>query len=163
LVFGVLSCHQSSNSFIVIGVMCHFLDDLTLGGLATTVAEDIKKGRQLGFELNASKCAIVCNILHTVEKFKIFGEFKTVQLSNLTLLGLPVHSGPAENAVLESKCEDLARAVSRLALLHAHDALVILRNSLSVPKLRYLLQTAECSGRPAPLQFDNILRDHWSL
>jgi len=72
-----------------------------------------------------------------VENFKIFGGFKTVPLSDLTLQGLPVHSGPAVDAVLESKCEDLARAVSRLALLHAHDALVILRSSLSVPKLLY--------------------------
>jgi len=70
-----------------------------------------------------------------------------------------VHSGPAVDAILESKCEDLARAVSRLALLHAHDALVILRNSLRVPKLLYTLRTAECSGRPALLQFDNILRE----
>jgi len=39
------------------------------------------------------------------------------------------------------------------------DALVILHNSLSVPKLLYTLRTAECSGRPALLQFDIILRD----
>jgi len=62
-----------------------FLDDLTLGGLATTVAEDITnitdKGRQLGLELNASKCETVCNIQRTVEKFKIFGGFKTVQFN----------------------------------------------------------------------------------
>jgi len=30
-----------------------------------------------------------------VEKYKIFEGFKTVQLSDLTLLGSPVHSGPA--------------------------------------------------------------------
>jgi len=71
-----------------------FRDDLTLGGLATTVAEDITNitdiGRQLGLELNASKCEIVCNIQRTVKKLKIFGGFKTVQLSDLTLLGSPV-------------------------------------------------------------------------
>jgi len=78
-----------------------------------------------------------------VEKFKIFGEFKAVQLSDLTLLGSPVDYGPAVDAVLESKCEDLARAVSRMALLHVNDALVILNNSLSVQKLLYTLQTAK--------------------
>jgi len=52
-----------------------FLDDFTLGGLATKVTDDITnitdKGRQLGLELNASKCEIVCNIQRTVEKFEI--------------------------------------------------------------------------------------------
>jgi len=86
----------------------------------------------IGLELNASKCEIVCNIQRTVEKFKIFGGFKTVQLSDLTLLESPVHSGPAVDADLKSKCADLARSVSRLALLHAHDALVILRNCVNI-------------------------------
>jgi len=54
-----------------------------------------------------------------------------------------VHAGPAIDAVLGSKCDDLARAVSLFTLLHAHDALVILRNSLRVPKLLYTLRTAK--------------------
>jgi len=41
----------------------------------------------------------------------------------------------------------------------ARCSLVIMRNSLSFPKLLYTLRTAECSGRPALLQVDNILRE----
>jgi len=69
------------------------------------------KSIQLGLELNASKCEIVCNIQRTVEMFSIYGGFKTVHLSDLTSLGSPVHSSPTVDAVLESKCEDLVRAV----------------------------------------------------
>ena len=79
------------------------------------------------------------------------------------MLGSPVQSGPAVDAALETKCADLSRAVSRLYLLHAHDALVILRNSLSVPKLLYTLRTANCSGRPALQKFDDILREGLSV
>jgi len=56
LVINPLICSLSSE--LCVG----FLDDLTLGGLATTVAEDITnitdKGRQHGLELNASKLTI---------------------------------------------------------------------------------------------------------
>jgi len=89
-----------------------------------------------------------------VEKFKIFEGFKTVHLSDLTLLGLPVHFGSAVDAVLESKCEDMARAVSRLALLHVHDALVILRNSLSVPSWCTLCE--QQSVLDDPLYYNSI-------
>ena len=42
--------------------------------------------------------------------------------------------------------------------LHAHDALVILKNSLVMPNLLYLLKTSECGDNPLLDQFDNILR-----
>ena len=37
-----------------------------------------------------------------------------------------------------------------LALLHSHDALVLLRNSLAMPKLLYTLQTFPCSDNCSP-------------
>ena len=49
--------------------------------------------------------------------------------------------------------------MSRLALLHAHDASVNLRKSHSIQKWLYTTRTAECSGRPALQLFDNILRE----
>ena len=42
--------------------------------------------------------------------------------------------------------------------LHAHDALVILKNSVAMPKLLYLLRTSECGDNALLDQFDTILR-----
>jgi hypothetical protein len=150
---------QSLKSSLRIG----FLDDLTLGGHEATVANDVVKlaeeCRRLGLELNPTKCEIIGLTQSEVDNINILKCFKVVQLEDATLLGSPVQSGRAVDAALEIKCADLTRAVSRLSLLHTHDALVILRYSLSVPKLMYTLQTANCSGRPALQQFDDILRD----
>ena len=71
---------RSLSSELCIG----FFDNLTLGGLAKTVAADItnitEEGRWLGLELNAPKCEIACNHQHTTENFKEFESFKSVQL-----------------------------------------------------------------------------------
>jgi len=144
-----------------------FLDDLTLGGSVATVANDVsnvaEEGRQLGLALNPTKCEIIGLNRTAVNRIKAFHNFNVVQLEDLTLLDSPVQPGPAVDVALEAKCADLTRAVSRLSLLHAHDALVILRNSLSVPKLLYTLRTAKCSGRPALQKFDDILREGLSV
>lgn len=76
----------------------------------------------------------------------------------MTLLGAPVLKGPAVDKALNSKVDELERAIQRLSLLHAHDALVLLKNSLSMPKLLYLLRTAECSGNALLSKFDETLR-----
>ena len=57
-----------------------------------------------------------------------------------------------------SKIDDLSRAIDRLKLLHAHDALVILKNSLAIPKLLYLLRTSECGNNQLLRRFDDTLR-----
>ena len=49
-------------------------------------------------------------------------------------------------------------AITRLSLLQSHDALVLLKNSLSLPKLLYLLRTADCNGNMLLLTFDDALR-----
>ena len=60
---------------------------------------------------------------------------------------------------LRTKLEDLNRAMSRLTMLHSHDALVLLKNSLSSPKLLYTLRTSECCDSPVLPQIDAALRD----
>jgi len=52
----------------------------------------------------------------------------------------------------------LDKALQRLSLLHSHDALVLLKNSLSMPKLLYLLRTADCTDNPFLTTFDNTLK-----
>ena len=42
-------------------------------------------------------------------------------------------------------------------MLQAHDAMIILKNSLSIPKLIYILRTADCCDNEVLTQFDNIV------
>jgi len=48
--------------------------------------------------------------------------------------------------------------ICRLSLLQSHDALVLSKNSLSMPKLLYTLRTLYCSDNTLLLLFDNTLR-----
>jgi len=75
----------------------------------------------------------------------------------MTVLRAPVLKGKAQNTAIQKKIDDLSTAVDRLAHLHAHDALAILKNSLAMPKLLYLLRTSECADNPPLSQFDNTL------
>ena len=59
---------------------------------------------------------------------------------------------------LSARCEDLARIISRLELISAHDALVLLKNSFSAPRLQFTLRSAPCVGHPHLQIFDNLLR-----
>ena len=67
-----------------------------------------------------------------------------------------------DQAILK-RCEDLDRAVNRLAKLSSHDALTILRSSLSAPKLLYTLRTSPCVGHPLLDRYDKSLREGVSL
>ena len=73
----------------------------------------------------------------------------------MTLLGAPISRGHAMDKVLQEKVDDLHRAISRLKYLQAHDALVLLNNSLSMPRLLYTLRTSDCHDHPL-LTLDSI-------
>ena len=81
-----------------------------------------------------------------------------VNKEDVTLLGAPVLKGKAQDKAIQDKIDDLTRAVERLKHLQAHDTLVILKNSLAIPKLLYLLRTSQCSDNPLLRQFDDTLR-----
>ena len=68
-------------------------------------------------------------------------------------------AGLAVDQALEQKTTELKTAISRLCTLQAHDAMVILRISLSTPKLMYTLRTASCHGSAHLKEFDNTLKD----
>ena len=76
----------------------------------------------------------------------------------LTLSGAPILPGRAVDKALQEKTEKFEKAMSRLRLLQSHDALNLLRNSTSVPKLLYTLRTSVCSDNPQLLKFDKLQR-----
>ena len=111
----------------------------------------------MGLKLNKSKCQSI-SAAGTSHLNKSFSGFKYVPVSKMRLLGAPVMPGEEVTKVLNEKTEDLRRAVSRLALLQAQDALTLVRYSLSIPKLTYILRTSYCHSNPAVEEFDNELR-----
>ena len=82
---------------------------------------------------------------------------------DLTLLGAPVLPGRAIDKILQEKISDLGRAINRLSLLQAHDALCLLKNSIAMPKLLYVLRTSPCFDNPLLASFDDTLRRGLSL
>ena len=81
----------------------------------------------------------------------------------MTLLGAQISRGHAMDKVLQEKVDDLDRAITRLKYLQAHDALVLLKNSLSMPRLLYTLRTSDCHNHSLLTRFDTILREGLSL
>ena len=73
-------------------------------------------------------------------------------------VALPILTGSAMNSILSARVDDLERAMTRLCLLEAQDALLILRSAYSSPKLLNVLRSFFCCGHPSLAQFDAHLR-----
>lgn len=139
-----------------------YIDDINLAGRADRVAQDVQaiidSSSTTGLHLNQDKCQISANNLDMIDGWPIFGRFERIRKSDLTLLGSPISAGPSVESALQEKVATLNRAIERLSLLPAHDALCLLRNSIAMPKLLYLLRTSPCVGQPLLEQFDSVLR-----
>jgi len=57
------------------------------------------------------------------------------------------NNNKTQDKAITDKIEQLSRAIDRLSLLHAHDALVVLKNSLAMPKLLYTIRTSDCIAK----------------
>ena len=104
----------------------------------------------------STKCEIITEQTATIPDSSILAQFVKVTKDEMTLLGAPVLKGPAQDAALRHKIDQLENALKRL--IHSHDTLVLLKNSLSMPKLLYTLRTADCSDNTLLATFDNVLR-----
>jgi hypothetical protein len=112
-----------------------YMDDLTLGGCVCAVAADVttisSAGVKYGLLLNSSKCEAI--IPCGFSAHSALDGFLHFTVDTATLLGAPLSTGQALTECLTARCNDLCRAVERLKLISAHDALVLLKNSLSAP------------------------------
>ena len=79
--------------------------------------------------------------------------------NNLTLLGSPIFPEAIES-ILEPKLENLILMATRLKEIDAHDALFLLRNCFSMPKLTYHLRTSPCFLKNEILaKYDSIIKE----
>ena len=76
----------------------------------------------------------------------------------MIFLGSPVLPGRATDRILQDKIDDLDRAIQWLAFLEAHDVLCLLKNSIVMPKLLYVLRTSPCFDNSLLDIFDDTLR-----
>jgi hypothetical protein len=123
-----------------------YLDDLGIVGNVSSVINDIKmievKASNVGLSLNHFKCEIIssdsssCQALHDAGLL-----FNVLSPQSATLLGTPLHVDGVEDAV-RVHLVAFSRAVPRLSKLSAHEALFLIKNSLALPKLQYVLRTA---------------------
>ena len=136
---------QDSRADLVLG----YLDDVTLGGKLEDLSEEVGRiqtqAAEMGLTLNESKSEVICG-KETIPG--ALASFKYVTPDLATLLGSPLSSASALDSVLTARLESLKTAASRLELLHSHDALVILKHSLSLPSLLHLLRTTWCGDHP---------------
>ena len=121
-----------------------YLDDGNLGGSIEDTHSDLlhleEQGRHIGLILNHHKSECICNDPHAQDEF--LSEYSSIQFTppeEATPLGSPIGELASITKVLRKKISDLTVMGERLKLLQAHDALCLLRNAFSLPKLMYTL------------------------
>lgn len=138
-----------------------YMDDVTLGGCLSAVEKDVNlistAGSKYGLQLNISKCEVITNAATQLAN-SILNQFHQFTPATATLLGAPLTTGSAMDAELTKRCDDLERAVDRLQHVSSHDALVLLKNCLSAPKLLHTLRSASCEGHELLIKFDHLQR-----
>ena len=149
---------------------CWYLDDGTIGGDVDSVCSDLERlipaMAGIGLVLNHSKCEIILPENAPEEKrsaatdkiHRIIPGAAVLNRHELKALGAPITEAAAE-LVMEEKREELERMLERLQHLDAHSAFFLLRNSLWLPKLQYLLRSSPLYRQPELLRpLDNSLR-----
>ena len=125
-----------------------YLDDISIGGPCDNIIEDLEaimEASSLGLALNTQKSEIITdspssrNCLLTV-----LPGAQTVDPSQASLLGSPIGDANCVTSAIQVKTATLQSMCERLNLLSARDAFTLLRSSLAIPKLMYLLRTAPC-------------------
>jgi len=145
-----------------------YLDDGTIGDSPEKVFSSLQRLihdlREVGLEINQTKCELVIINHSREEKLRTEGlfrellpELKVVHLSDSTLLGAPLSEGGISTAVRERQ-EDLERLVARLNIIESHQAFVLLKNCFSLPKLQYILRASPAYREEESLtMFDETL------
>jgi hypothetical protein len=138
-----------------------YLDDLTVGDKQTVVAADIQRvkdfGENMGLTLNISKCELFCHPNTSIVD-PMLRSFSRRNINDASLLGAPLFVGPELDDAWSTRLTDLRRAVDRLSLVGAQDALILLRASFSAPRVQHLMRCSPSADHPVLFEFDNILR-----
>ena len=114
-------------------------------------------GSEMGFHLNTNKCELSSNPNSFIID-PVLRSFTAVDVADATLPGAPLFKGRALDSAWADRCTDLNRAVERLSLLGAQDALLLLRISFSAPRVQHLLRCSPSVDNAELSTFDNTLK-----
>ena len=142
-------------------IVMGYLDDFSGCGSLDAVARDValleRLAAEMGLSLNVSKCEIIT--LDPPESLPgALQDFVYLSPGEASLLGAPILTGTAMDAILEKKCSELRYAISRFSLITAHDALLILKNAMGACKLLYIMRASPCSDHRILVEFDGLMR-----
>ena len=116
-------------------------------------------GPSIGLVLNEDKCEIVTDDVSVVASMKaVMPNIRHIASGEAVLLGAPVGDEAAVDSVLSSKLAVFRLLASRLTSLNAHDALFLLKNCFSIPKLLYSLRCAACYNSSILPEYDEVIR-----
>src|SRR6218665_2629453 len=129
-----------------------YLDDVTLGGKTQVVADDIEKleaqCKTLGLLLNRSKCKVISRSpIITQDKHQL-NKFTWTSPDHSMLLAAPLSTRDALSEALKARTAELRRMLYRLADVATHDALILLRYSVSATWLLHILRCCPCANHP---------------
>ena len=144
-------------------LVAFYLDDGSIGGSLDDVSADLhyleSNAHHLGLTLNQSKSGFICSDNLLREEFvTLFPSIREISGHEATLLGSPIGSIESINFILAKKISNLRTLGERLKLLNTHDALCLLRNAFSLPKLMYTLRTSPCFQSTLLTTFDELQR-----
>ena len=111
----------------------------------------------MGLVLNTAKCELVAHSGLVVDD-PLLQSFTRVEPGDTTLLGAALFPGKVLNNFWSDRCLDLSRAVERLCLVGAQDALILLRASFSAPRVQHLLRCSPSVDVSGPQKFDDLLK-----
>ena len=138
-----------------------YLDDVSLGGPAANVGNDISRiveeGRELGLVLNTSKCELIAHD-DFVPADSLLRSFPRVSIKEADLLGAPLFPGPTLDRAWSDRCAELTRAINRLQSIGSQESLLLLRMSFSAPKVMHLMRCSPSVSHPDLQKFDGLLR-----
>ena len=126
-----------------------YLDDGIMGGCLSDILHDLQNlevlASDLGIRLNQDKSELFCSdpatrgeILSTVPGLHVLIR------DEVAVLRSPVGGIESLSGAILEEVEWLHLMGDRLHLMHAHDALLLLRHSFSMPKILHMLRTAPC-------------------
>ncbi|XP_035712509.1 uncharacterized protein LOC118437538 [Folsomia candida] len=138
-----------------------YLDDGTLGGKPTTVLDDFKHiiscANEVGLELNFDKCEVSflgpqTNTQCILESFQsVAPGISCMTKENAELLGAPLTYESIEH-VFRKKINAFSNMAGRLNSIPNHIAYYLLKHSLAIPRLVYLLRAAPIFKSPHLLE-----------
>jgi hypothetical protein len=140
-----------------------FMDDGTLGGNLDTLLADfdmiVNQSKSLGLTVSTSKCELITDNDELVQQFRLVAsDIKHVKTSAAMLLGAPVGGEQSVVEVLTTKLHELRRMSDRISQFNAHDALFLLKNCFSIPKLTHTLRSAPCYTQQLLTEYDDVIR-----